>query len=103
MSRTRLDLHAKLKSVLPEGFNVYYQPPSRMSYPCLIYDRTDIESNYADNLKYKKMTKYTIMVIGTEPDNENIIDPILALPYTSFDRRYKTNENLYHDVIIIYW
>lgn len=103
MSRCRVDLDSKIKSILPKHFNVYYQPPSDISFPCLIYEKSDIESIYADNIKYRNMTKYTITVIGTEPDNDHIINALLSLPYTSFDRRYKTNENLYHDVIIIYW
>lgn len=102
MSRTRLDFHALLKQVT--GYtNVYYQPPSRMSYPCILYEKASYDIKHADNIKYKSMTRYTVTVIGTNPDNDSVIDALLSIKYSSYDRRYKTSENLYHDVLAIYY
>lgn len=102
MSKSRVDLHNVIKQVT--GYtNVYYQPPSRMSYPCIMYDRSDYLFNYGDNIKYKGMTRYTITIIGQNPSNEETVNALLDLQYCSYDRQYKTSENLYHDVLTIYW
>ena len=39
--------------------------------------------------------------IDKKPDNE-VIDKILHLPYSSFDRHYKA-DNLNHDVFTLYY
>ena len=44
---------------------------------------------------------YEIIVIDKLPNNE-VIDKILELPYSSFDRHY-VSDNLNHDVITIYY
>lgn len=100
--RSRAELHSLLRRVTKLN-NVYYQPPSKMSYPCLRYEKASYNIDYGDDIKYKNMTRYELTVIGTNPDNDDIINALLALPYCSFDRRYKTTENLYHDVLILYW
>lgn len=99
--RTRLDLQSKLVELLGSD-HVYYQPPEslKMEYPCIRYSKSDIESANADNIKYSKNTRYELIVIDKRPDNA-VIQKILDLPYTSFDRHYTSN-NLNHDVIIIY-
>lgn len=101
MSR-RLELHNKLEELLGSK-NVYYQPPEslKMEYPCIRYSRNDIESNHADNMKYSNFTRYEIIVIDKRPDNA-VIDKLLALSYTSYDRHYTSN-NLNHDVITLYY
>jgi hypothetical protein len=83
--------------------HVYYQPPENltMEYPAIRYSLVDIESIYANNAKYSNRRRYEIIVIDKLPDNE-VIQKILALPYSSFDRRYVTN-NLNHDVITLYF
>ena len=72
-----------------------------MEYPCIRYSKSDIESTHADNVKYSKHNRYEIIVIDKLPDNE-VIQKILDLPYTSFDRHYTSN-NLNHDVIVLYY
>lgn len=98
----RLELQAKLEELLGSR-NVYYQPPEslKMEYPCIRYSKSDIESMHADNMKYANHKSYELIVIDKLPDNP-VIDAILELPYTSFDRHYKSN-NLNHDVITIYY
>ena len=98
---SRLDLQKKLEELL-ELKHVYYQPSEslKMEYPAIRYSKTDIESRYADNTKYSNFTRYEIIVIDKMPDNK-VIDKILTLPHTSFDRHY-VSDNLNHDSIIIY-
>lgn len=100
--KTQADLQNKLVELLGNN-HVYYQAPEslKMEYPCIRYSRSDIESTNADNAKYLKHNRYEVIVIDKLPDNE-VIQKILDLPYTSFDRHYTAN-NLNHDVIIMYF
>lgn len=98
----RLELQTKLEELLGSR-NVYYQPPEslKMEYPAIRYSKSNISSKHANNAKYSKFTRYELIVIDKRPDND-VIEKILDLPYTSFDRHYVSN-NLNHDVIIIYF
>lgn len=102
MNNSQELLQAKLEKLLGSR-NVYYQPPEslKMQYPAIRYSRSDVISRYADNVKYAKYDSYEIIVIDRLPNNE-VIDKILDLPYSSFDRHYVSN-NLNHDVITIYY
>ena len=100
--RTRLDLQTKLEELLGSR-HVYYQPPEnlKMEYPAIRYSKSDILNNYADNFKYHNFDVYDVVVIDKKPDNP-VIQKILELPYTSFDRHY-VSDNLNHDFIKIYF
>ena len=99
---SRLNLQAQLEEILGTR-NVYYQPPEslKMGYPAIRYSKADIESIYANDLKYSKFTRYEIIVIDKKPDNE-AIQKILELPYSSYERHYVA-DNLNHDVITLYF
>ena len=83
--------------------NVYYQSPNNvtMRYPAIRYTKSDIESEYANDKRYKNMKRYELIVIDKIPDNP-VIDKLLELPYCSFDRHYKS-DNLNHDVLTLYY
>lgn len=99
---SRLDLQSKLENLLGLK-HVYYQPPEnkKMEYPAIRYSLSRIESRYADDTKYSNFNRYEIIVIDSLPDNK-VIQKILQLPYSSFDRHYVSN-NMNHDVIILYF
>lgn len=101
-----MDQYQKLQSefeVLLGSRNVYYQPPpsTQMHYPAIRFLKTSIDSTYANNKKYLNKTRYEITVIDKMPDNP-VIDKLLELPYSSFDRHYVADK-LNHDVITIYY
>lgn len=98
---TRLEFHNKLVKLLGNN-HVYYQPPEslKMEYPGIVYSRIDIDSKYADDIRYSSINCYNVIVIDRKPDNA-VIQKILDLPRSSYDRQYIFN-NLYHDVIKIY-
>lgn len=100
MSREKLQ--AKLEELL-ESSNVYYQPPSniKMEYDAIKYSRKQPNSKFANNKRYLKKDCYEIIVIAKRPDH-NVIDKILELPYSSWDRHY-TVDNLHHDVLTLYY
>ena len=98
----RLELHNKLVALFGNN-HVYYQPPEnlKMEYPCIRYSKSDITSRHADNINYVNKTSYEIVVIDKHPDNA-VIEKILELPLSSYDRHY-ISDNLNHDVIRIYY
>ena len=98
---SRTDLQSKLEELLGSR-NVYYQPPGTvmMNYPAIVYSKNRISSKFANDAKYSKMNCYELIVIDRKPDNP-VIDKLLDLPYSSFDRHYES-DNLHHDVITLY-
>ena len=99
--RTRLELQSKLEELLGAK-HVYYQAPEsqKMEYPCIRYSKSRPDVKHASNVKYINKDCYEIIVISKRPDND-AIQKILDLPYTSFDRHYVAN-NMNHDVITLY-
>ena len=49
--RSWSDLQAALQELMGENVKVYFQPPEnfKLSYPCVVFDRTTALINYADN------------------------------------------------------
>lgn len=96
----RLDLHSLLLALIGNP-NVYFQPPPDfvMSYPCIVYSRSNIRSKHGDNVPYKLVKEYTITVIDRNPDSI-IPDKVSKLPQCVFDRNFRS-ANLNHDVFNI--
>lgn len=101
-TRSRLSLQSKLEELLGSK-NVYYQPPEsvKMSYPAIVYSKSNIRDRFANDAAYVRNKCYEIIVIDKKPDND-VIEKILNLSYSSFDRHYKA-DNLNHDVITLYY
>lgn len=98
MNNNRLKLDEILKEICK---NVYYQPPSNinMKYPAIVYSRSDINNDFADNKVYTQSHSYTITVIDKNPDSE-IVDAVSKLPGCRYNRPFRS-DNLNHDVFII--
>lgn len=99
---SRADLQKELETLLGSR-NVYYQPPEsiKMMYPAIRYKKSDIDVKRANDKTYMSKKKYEIIVIDRNPDNP-VIEKILALPMSTYDRWY-TADNLNHDVITLYY
>lgn len=99
---SRADLQ-KLLELLLESRNVYFQPPDNVDikYPCIRFEKSDIKTTFANNLPYTNITQYQIIVIDHHPENP-VIQKLMKLPMTTFDRHYNSN-SLNHDVITIYY
>lgn len=98
----RVQFHELLKALLGSD-KVYFQPPEDMilSYPCVVYSRSNVKSAYSDDSTYNTRTRYSVTVIDPNPDSD--IPPKLALiPTAIFQRNYKQN-NMNHDVYSIYY
>ncbi len=98
----RLSLQEILVSILGSN-NVYFQPPEtiRLQYPCIIYERSDIDKKYADNRAYMSMVRYSLTLITRSPESD-LVKAILELPYCSYDRYYAA-DTLNHDVFTLYY
>ena len=99
----RLELHGELCGILGSSY-VYFQPPSsvKLTYPCIIYSKSNVDTKHANNSIYRATDRYEIIVIGLDPDTD-LADRILhCFPMCSFDRRY-VKDNLYHDVLTLYY
>ena len=98
----RLMLQQELETLLGSS-NVYFQPPSsiRMSYPAIVYELSNIDNRYADNVVYKQSTAYQVTVIDANPDSE-IPGRISRFPTSRFVRTYRA-DNLNHWVFTLYY
>lgn len=98
----RLDLQALLETLLGTR-NVYFQAPSnlQMKYPAIVYNRDNINTEFADNKPYTHKKRYQVTIIDKDPDSE-IHEKVAALPMCSYDRSY-TADNLYHDVFTLFF
>ena len=108
MARPRLELQSLLEGMMSGYTNdvkqhVWFQAPSSvyLTYPCIIYNLSGKDHLHADNAKYRTLNKYTITVIGHDPEL-----PLLAeleeLPYCSFDRQFSI-DGLYHTTYTLYF
>lgn len=99
---TRLDLQHRFEEVLGSK-NVYFQPPEtiKLKYPCIIYSLADIYTRNADDSHYTMQKVYNVTVISRDPDN-TIAESLLKYQKTRFDRRY-VSDNLYHDILTLYY
>lgn len=98
----RLELHEILCGILGSR-NVYFQPPEsiKMQYPCIVYDRNNGDTQFADDKPYEFRLAYEVTLIDKNPDNDAILK-LAALPMSRFNRHY-TADNLNHDSFVIYY
>ena len=99
----RLQLQAELEDLLGSK-EVYFQPPEskKLVYPCIIYNKTNIASNKADNKNYTNTDRYDVMFLGRDPDTDMPNKILEHFEYCNFSRRY-VSDNIYHDVLSLYY
>lgn len=99
----RLKLHEELCDILGSR-NVYFQPPEtvKMKYPCIVYERSDGDTQFANNMPYAFALRYTVTLIDADPDNPLIKKLAYGFETCIYDRHFTSN-NLNHDVFKIYY
>lgn len=101
MVKNRLELQELLEEVLGSR-NVYYQPPEsvKIKYPAIIYNRSSIQNEFANDGIYSQNTGYSITVIDKNPDSK-VVKAVSRLPTCKYDRHY-VSDNLNHDTFTIF-
>lgn len=97
---SRLDLNTLLETFTS---NVYFQPGSSitMTYPCIVYELSDVKTEHANNSPYNHEKKYQVTVIDRDPDT-TIPNEIQNLEKSSFDRFF-TTKGLNHYVYTLFF
>ncbi len=98
----RLELQSVLVDILGTN-DVYFQPPPtvQMTYPCIVYNRDDVDMTHADNKPYRSKKRYQVTVIDRDPDS-TIPEKVGELPLCVYDRFYAA-DNLNHDVYKLFF
>lgn len=98
---TRLEFQEFLETML--GIPVYFQPPSsiEMSYPCIVYRLSKLNSIYANNNPYINHIGYDVTLIDKDPDT-TIKNVLLRLPKSRFERFFPS-DSLNHFVFQIFF
>lgn len=98
----RLRLQSLLEEIIGEG-HVYFQPPAnvQMQYPAIVYQRDDLDTEFANNGPYKFCQRYQVTVIDRDPDSD-FPSLVAAIPMCIFSRFFVA-ENLNHDVYSLYF
>ena len=99
---SRQELALILKDVMEDNAT-YFQPPEdvKLIYPCLIYTLQSLEHRTANDAKYNKYRRYTLLLISRDKD-EPLVDKIEDLPFCSHQNHY-VSDNLYHDAFTLYY
>lgn len=98
----RLQLQEELERLL-ERDSVYFQPPATVAlrYPAIVYSRSDIVNNFADNLVYNQYDRYKVITISRDPD-DSIVRKISLMPTCRFETYY-AKDGLNYNVFEIYY
>lgn len=96
-------LHKVLNPNAPELANVYFQPPPNvdLKYPCIVYEREDIQVRSADNGPYTMFDSYQVTFIRQSDPDSPVLRLLMGLPHSSFSRHFATS-GLNHDVFVIH-
>ena len=95
-------LHDILCEVLGSR-NCYFEPPDGkdMNYPCIVYNYTNDDTDFADNIHYRESKRYTVTIIDDDPDSR-IPNRLKKLPYCSSDRNF-ASDGLSHIVYTLFY
>ncbi len=102
MSR-RQNLNDGFKRILGNE-NVYFQPPEtvKIKYDAIIYKLSDLDVTYADNIKYKMMNCYEVVLLTKDPTSDKVKKMLDTFYNIRFIRYYASN-NLNHYVYKLYY
>lgn len=99
----REELQILLETLVPAGAKVYFQPTVnvKMVYPCIMYQRDDTDTNFADNISWRRVQRYQVTIIDEDPDSDIPIQ-VSKLSMSIFERHF-TQDDLNHDIYRLYY
>ena len=97
-------LHEELVALAGSSFSVYFQPPTGtlVEYPCVVYSKDSGDALYADNGAYRYTQRYQVTVITRDPDSGLPEKLLRHFQMCRMDRQF-VGDNLYHNVLILYY
>lgn len=100
----RLDLQYALEDLMGPCATVLFQPPPnyKLTYPCLLYERSNGKTQFAANMPYTFTNKYTATIIDRNPDTPYVEMMAMRFPMCVMDRAYVA-DGLNHYVFTIFW
>lgn len=100
MARPRLSLHEILTEITERA---YFQPPNtlKMEFPCIRYERSGSDVQWAGDLPYRLAKRYQVTVIDRNPDSI-LPDQVEGLPLCEFDRWFAA-DGLNHWVFTLFF
>ena len=106
MSRDRVSLQYLLEDIMNfSGYvpHVYYQPPEsiKLTYPCIVYNRSTFYTRYANNHIYNDMAQYTVTLMDKDPES-SLVQALRDLEYCEMANEF-TSENIHHFVFTLYY
>lgn len=95
-------MHEELVNILGSRY-VYFQPPEsiKMTYPAIVYERSDIPNRFANDNVYLQVIKYKVTIVDRDPDSE-IVTRMSKFKTARFDKHYVI-DGLNHDTFTIYY
>lgn len=99
---SRLEIQTLLEGLLGNR-HVYFQPPHnvQIKFPCIIYNRDYVQTEFAGNMPYQNFKRYQVTVIDRDPDSL-LPDKIASLPMSTFNRFF-VEDGLNHDVYNVFF
>lgn len=100
----RIEFHNILKTIMGgNNAHVYYRPPenSKIEYPCIIYNRANIEQQYASNISYFRKRCYRVTLCDKAADSQ-YIDALLDIPTCRY-LNHTEAEGISNDTFEIYY
>ena len=99
----RLQLHEELCKILGTR-NVYFQPPEsvKLKYDCIVYSVNNREDLRADDIHYRNLVRYEVILMYRDPDSE--LPEALLNGFTRIShQRHFTSDNVHHDVYTLFY
>lgn len=103
ISIKRAELGDRLKEIL--GYNnVYFEPPEsvKMQYPCIVYERSAGDTDFANNMPYRFRIRYAVTAISRHADNPAVAKLAMSLPSIVYNRHFVV-DGLHHDSFYLYY
>ena len=72
-----------------------------MRYPCIVYEPGATDTDYADDISYRRTKRYQVTVIDRNPDS--LIPDTVAQLRLCRHNRFFTANNLNHHVFDLYF
>jgi hypothetical protein len=72
-----------------------------MAYPCIVYQRDDLRTQFAGNRPYTSKWRYQVTLIDAKPENPALAK-LAGLPLCEYNRHFVANKQN-HDVFSLYF